>query len=81
MGLFLLEDSLGIGLAVAMLIRSLEKGKYQSNLQFETVRKIRPIYGNKAKTYNLFKDGNDSGPSPLQNKDFPEEMLPSLNKL
>ena len=46
MGLFLLEDSLGIGLAVAMLIRSLEKGKYQSNLQFDTVRKMRPIFSN-----------------------------------
>ena len=23
------------------------------------------IYGNKAKTCNLFKDGNDAGPTPL----------------
>ena len=33
------------------------------------------IHDNKAKTYNLFKDGNDSGPVPLQNKKIPEEML------
>ena len=33
------------------------------------------IHGNKAKINNLFKDGNDPGPSPLQNKTFPEEMF------
>ena len=27
------------------------------------------------KTYNLYTDGNDAGPSSLQNKDFPEEAV------
>ena len=31
--------------------------------------------GNKDKYHNLFKDRNSSGPAPLQNKDFPEEMF------
>ena len=25
--------------------------------------------------YNLFTDGKDAGPSPLQNKDFPEKNI------
>ena len=29
----------------------------------------------KVKYHNLFKDWKDSGPSPLQNKDFPEEIF------
>ena len=30
---------------------------------------------NKTESYNLFKDGNDFGPTPLQNKDCLEEMF------
>ena len=32
MGPFILEDSLGMGLAVRILVRSLDKGRYQSTL-------------------------------------------------
>ena len=39
MGPFPVEDSLGMVLAVCMLIRSLGKGIHQSTLQFESVRK------------------------------------------
>ena len=46
MGPFPLEDSLGMGLAVGMLIRSLDKGRYQSTLQFESVRKMRSAFSN-----------------------------------
>lgn len=34
---FSVEDNLGIGLVVCMLIRYLDKGKHQSTLQFESV--------------------------------------------
>ena len=27
------------------------------------------------KTYNLYTDGKNAGPSPLQNKDFPENIF------
>ena len=33
------------------------------------------MHGNKAKYHNLFKDGNDSSPAPLQNKDCTEEIF------
>ena len=46
MGFFPLEDRLGIGIAVGMLIGSLDKGRYQSTLQFESVSKIRSAYSN-----------------------------------
>ena len=46
MGPFLLKDNLGMGLAVGMLIRSLDKGRYQSTLQFESVRKMRSVFSN-----------------------------------
>ena len=35
--LFPVEDTLGIGIVVCMMQRSLDKGRYQYNLQFETV--------------------------------------------
>ena len=47
----------------------------KDNDELKNIEISTDIHGNKAKTYNLFKDGNDSGPSPLQNKDFPEEMF------
>ena len=46
MGPYPLEDSLVMGLAVGMLIRSLDKGRYQSTLQFESVRKMRSAFSN-----------------------------------
>ena len=39
------------------------------NINFENNATFR----NKA--YKLFTDGNDAGPAPLQNKDFPEETF------
>ena len=32
-------------------------------------------HDNKDKYHSVFKDGNDSGPEPLRNKYFPEEIL------
>ena len=46
MGPFSLEDNLGIGITTCLLRRSLERGKYRENLQFETVRKLRSAYLN-----------------------------------
>lgn len=46
MGPFSLEDTLGMGIAVRMLQRSLDKRKYWDTLQFETVRKLRSAYSN-----------------------------------
>ena len=46
MGPFPLEDTMGMGIAVCMLQRSLEKGRYRDTLQFETVRKLRSAYSN-----------------------------------
>ena len=43
---FPVEDSLGMGLAVCMLARSPEKGRHQSTLQFESVRKMRLEFSN-----------------------------------
>ena len=40
-GPFPVEDTMGMGIAVCMLQHSLDKGRYQNNLQFETVRKLR----------------------------------------
>ena len=40
------------------------------NIELPTVK-----HEEKDKYHNLFKDWKDSGPSPLQNKDFPEEMF------
>ena len=45
-GEFLVEDTLGMGIAVYMLQRSLDKGRYRENLQFETVRKLTSAYSN-----------------------------------
>ena len=36
-----LKDTQGTGIAVCILIRSLNKGRYQNTLQYESVRKIR----------------------------------------
>ena len=46
MGPFPVKDVLGMGIAVCMLRRSLEKGRYKDTLQYETVRKLRSAYSN-----------------------------------
>jgi hypothetical protein len=39
-------DVLGVGVAVAMLLKSRETGHYQDHMQFETIRKLRSAYSN-----------------------------------
>ena len=46
MGPFALKDTKGMGLAVCILIRSLDKGRHQSTLQYESVRKLHSVYSN-----------------------------------
>jgi hypothetical protein len=47
LGPFPVEDSLGMRVAVAMLMKTLEPGRYHSSYQqFETVRKLRAAYSN-----------------------------------
>ena len=46
MGPFPVKDSLGMGLAVCMLLRSLDKGMHQSTLQLKSVRKMRLEFSN-----------------------------------
>ena len=46
LGPFAVEDSMGYGVAVAMLLKSLEGGRYQVYQQFETIRKLRSSYSN-----------------------------------
>ena len=43
---FPLHDIQGMGLAVCILVRSLDKGRYQSTLQYKSVRKLRSAYSN-----------------------------------
>lgn len=40
------HDHCGYQVAILLLRYSLRKGKYAENLQFETVRKLRPVYSN-----------------------------------
>ena len=46
MGPFPVQDSQGMGIAVCTLKWSLDKGKYQSTLQYESVRKMHSAYSN-----------------------------------
>jgi hypothetical protein len=46
MGPFSPEDTVGIGVAVVMLQRSLDKRKSNKTIQFETIRKIRAAASN-----------------------------------
>jgi hypothetical protein len=46
LGPFPLEDTLGYGVAVAMLLKSLEPGRYDTYQQFATIRKLRAGYHN-----------------------------------
>ncbi len=45
-GPFPVLDTMGMGVAVVMLQRSLNPGKYAKNVQFETVRKFRAADSN-----------------------------------
>ena len=46
LGPFPLDDSLGYGVAIAMLLKSLEPGRYDDYQQFATIRKLRAGYHN-----------------------------------
>lgn len=46
MGPFPVEDKFGMGAAVVMLQRSLDKGSYKDHLQFATMRKMRGAFAN-----------------------------------
>jgi len=46
LGPFPLDDSLGYGVAIAMLLKSLEPGRYDVYQQFATIRKLRSGYHN-----------------------------------
>ena len=46
MGSFLLKGTQGMGIAVCMLQRLLDKDRYRDTLQFETVRKLRSTFSN-----------------------------------
>ena len=46
LGPFPLEDKLGYSVAIAMLLKSLEEGKYANYQQFETIRSLRSAFSN-----------------------------------
>lgn len=47
LGPFPVKDSVGMGVAIAMLLKSMEPGRYQQSYQqFETIRKLRASYSN-----------------------------------
>jgi hypothetical protein len=46
MGPFPLEDVWGMGVAVVILERSMDKGIYKETLQFQTARKLRSVFSN-----------------------------------
>jgi hypothetical protein len=46
MGPFPLEDTWGIGVAVVILERSMDKGIYRDTIQFQTARKLRSVFSN-----------------------------------
>lgn len=46
LGPFPVTDQLGYGVALAMLLKSLEPGRYADHQQFETIRKLRSGYHN-----------------------------------
>jgi hypothetical protein len=46
MGPFPLEDTWGMGVAVVILERSMDKGVYKDTLQFQTARKLRSVFSN-----------------------------------
>ena len=52
-GPFRLEDVLGMGSAVTVLLRSLDKGRYESHVQFETFRGARSTMANLSRSSAL----------------------------
>lgn len=46
MGPFPLQDNMGMGIAIVLLQRSLDKGKHDKTIQFETLRKFRAAASN-----------------------------------
>jgi hypothetical protein len=46
LGSYPVVDSFGFSVAIAMVMKSLEPGKYASHQQFETIRKLRAAYSN-----------------------------------
>jgi hypothetical protein len=46
MGPFLVEDKQGMGLAVCVLMRSLDEGKNEATLQFSTTQKMKSAFAN-----------------------------------
>jgi len=45
-GPYPVEDSFGMSVAIAMVLKSLEPGRYQEHQQFETIRKLLSSYSN-----------------------------------
>ncbi len=45
-GPFPVADTFGVGVAIAMVLKSLDKGRYSAHQQFETIRKLRAGYSN-----------------------------------
>jgi len=45
-GPYPVEDSFGMSVAITMVLKSLEPGRYQEHQQFETIRKLRSTYSN-----------------------------------
>lgn len=56
-GPFPTRDVFGVSVAIAMLVKSLQPGKYQAHSQFETMRKLRAAYYN---LYHATAEGSDS---------------------
>jgi hypothetical protein len=50
-------DTMGVGVAVVMIQRSLHQGRYQKNVQYETVRKFRSAASN---VYHSSIDGQEA---------------------
>ena len=46
MGPFSLEDKLGMGVAMTMLMRSLDAGKNKRTIQYSTMRRLQSAYSN-----------------------------------
>jgi len=46
LGPYPVADSFGFSVAIAMVVKSLEPGKYASHQQFETIRKLHAAYSN-----------------------------------
>ena len=59
LGPFPLTDSLGYGVVIAMLLKSLEPGRYDTHQQFATIRKLRAGF------HNVYMSSSE-GPSSLR---------------